>query len=180
VILMRRGGKHRDRGIEVCMVLRNPQARFMPGVWVFPGGAVDPADGEGDAGHRACAVREMREEAGVELDPDSLVPYSRWITPEAVPVRFDTLFYVALAPPHSPPKPDGEETVEAGWFEPRVALDRHAAGEMALVFPTIKHLESLLEHPNAEAAIEAARSRDVKPVMPRVVGEGGERRIVLD
>jgi 8-oxo-dGTP pyrophosphatase MutT (NUDIX family) len=180
VILLRRGGKHVDRGIEVCMVLRNPESRFMPGVWVFPGGTVDAAEGDGEAAHRTCAVRELHEEAGIALDPAELVLYSRWITPEAVPIRFDTYFYIALAPPHSPPKPDGEETVEAGWFEPRVALDHHRADEMALVFPTIKHLESLLEFPNAEAAIEAARMRDVKPVTPRVVGEGKDRRIVVD
>ena len=50
VILLRRGGEHSDRGLEVCMVRRNPEARFMPGVWVFPGGAVDEADGAGDEG----------------------------------------------------------------------------------------------------------------------------------
>jgi 8-oxo-dGTP pyrophosphatase MutT (NUDIX family) len=169
-----------DRGIEVLMVRRNPAARFMPGIWVFPGGGVDGDDGEGEGGHRAAAVREMEEEAGVQLDPAELVLYSRWITPEFVSTRFNTYFYLALAPPHSEPKPDGSETVDAGWFEPAVALERHAADEMPLVFPTIKHLESLLEFSNAAEAIEAARSRDVKPIMPRVVGEGKERRIVID
>src|ERR671922_2696413 len=90
VILLRRGGKHRDRALEVLLVKRSDDAGFMPGVWVFPGGSLDPADGEGDAGHRSCAVRELAEEAGIELtDADALMPYSRWITPEVVPVRFD-------------------------------------------------------------------------------------------
>src|SRR5262245_28201745 len=69
VIVLRRGGKHSDRGLEVCMVQRNPEARFMPGVWVFPGGALDEADGEGDRGHRVCAARELAEEASIEVDP---------------------------------------------------------------------------------------------------------------
>ena len=56
VILLRRGGKHAERGLEVCLGQRNPEARFMPGVWVFPGGAVDPEDGEGEAGFRVAAV----------------------------------------------------------------------------------------------------------------------------
>jgi 8-oxo-dGTP pyrophosphatase MutT (NUDIX family) len=179
VILLRRGGKHAKRGLEILLVQRNPQARFMPGVWVFPGGAVDPADGDGEGAHRAAAVRELAEEAGIRVDGDDLVAYSRWITPRVVPVRFDTRFYLALAPAHSPPQPDGSETVDAGWFEPERALDLHHADHLPLVFPTIKHLESLLDFANAQEALETARRREVKPIEPEVLGEGKERRIVL-
>jgi 8-oxo-dGTP pyrophosphatase MutT (NUDIX family) len=179
VILLRRGGRHAARGLEVCMVQRNHEARFMPGVWVFPGGAVEGSDGPGEEGRRACAARELREEAGIEVDPAGLVAYSRWITPRVVPVRFDTHFYLALAPPHSPPVPDGSETVDAGWFGPRAALDSHGRGQMPLVFPTIKHLESLLPFGAAEEALEVARRRQVRPIEPEVVGEGEEARIVL-
>jgi 8-oxo-dGTP pyrophosphatase MutT (NUDIX family) len=179
VILLRRGGKHAERGLQVLLVQRNPETRFMPGVWVFPGGAVDASDGDGEEAHRAAAVRELAEEAGIELDPSELVAYSRWITPRVVPIRFDTRFYLALAPAHSPPKPDGSETVDAGWFRPQEALERHHAGELSLVFPTIKHLESLIDYANAAKALEAAQRREVKPIEPRVVGEGEERRIVL-
>jgi 8-oxo-dGTP pyrophosphatase MutT (NUDIX family) len=179
VILMRRGGRHADRGLEVCMLRRSPEMRFMPGVWVFPGGAVDVADGEGEPGIRVCAVRELAEEASIELQPEDLIPYSRWITPVEVPVRFDTYFYLGLAPSHSSPEPDGTETLEAGWFNPAAALARHAAEELPLVFPTVKHLESLAGFANAEEAIAAAAARSIEPVMPSVVGEGSERRIVL-
>jgi 8-oxo-dGTP pyrophosphatase MutT (NUDIX family) len=179
VILLRRGGKHTERGLEILLVQRNPEARFMPGVWVFPGGAVESADGEGEAAHRAAAVRELAEEAAIEVPADELVAYSRWITPRVVPIRFDTRFYLALAPAHSPPRPDGSETVDAGWFAPPEALARHHAGELPLVFPTIKHLESLVDFAGATEALEAARRREVKPVEPRVEGEGDERRIVL-
>jgi len=179
VILLRRGGKHTERGLEVLLVRRNPEARFMPGVWVFPGGAVDAADGDGEAAHRVAAVRELAEEAGIEVPADELVAYSRWITPKVVPIRFDTRFYLALAPAHSPPRPDGAETVDAGWFEPGAALESHHAGELPLVFPTIKHLESLVGYANATEALDAARRREVKTVEPEVVGAGDERRIVL-
>jgi 8-oxo-dGTP pyrophosphatase MutT (NUDIX family) len=179
VIVLRRGGKHNERGLEILLVQRNPEARFMPGVWVFPGGAVDPEDGEGEAGFRTAAARELAEEAGMEIDADDLVAYSRWITPRIVPIRFDTKFYLGLAPAHSPPKVDGSETVDAGWFTPQDALDQHHAGDLSLVFPTIKHLESLLPYPNAEEALAAARGRDVKAVEPEVVGEGDDQRVVM-
>jgi 8-oxo-dGTP pyrophosphatase MutT (NUDIX family) len=179
VIVLRRGGKHNERGLELLLVQRNPGARFMPGVWVFPGGAVDPEDGEGEEGFRACASRELMEEAAIEIAAAELVAYSRWITPRIVPIRFDTKFYLGLAPAHSPPKVDGSETVDAGWFTPQDALDQHHAGDLSLVFPTIKHLESLLPYASAEEALDAARQRDVKPVEPQVVGEGGDQRIVM-
>ena len=181
LILLRRGGKHTDRAVEVLLVRRSHDARFMPGVWVFPGGAVDAADaGDAEAAHMACAVRERREEAIIELPPSTeLLPWSRWITPEPVPVRFDTRFYVAVAPPHTPPRPDGREVTEAGWVGPAAALERNAAGKLDLVFPTIKHLESLLPYSSSDEVLEAARDRDIEPVMPRVVGSGGDRRIVL-
>jgi 8-oxo-dGTP pyrophosphatase MutT (NUDIX family) len=179
VILLRRGGKHAERGLEVLLVRRNPEARFMPGVWVFPGGSVDAGDGDGEAAHRAAAVRELTEEAGIEVPEEDLIAYSRWITPRVVPIRFDTRFYLALAPAHSPPKPDGAETVDAGWFEPGVALESHRAGSLPLVFPTIKHLESLVGFASAAEALDAARRREVRPIEPEVVGDGDQRRIVL-
>ena len=103
----------------------------------------------------------------------------RWITPEVVPVRFDTMFFVGLAPAHSPPKPDGNEVDEAGWFSPRAALESHAAGELKLVFPTIKTLESLLEYSTAEEVLAAAADRDLEPVLPRVTGTRADHRILL-
>jgi 8-oxo-dGTP pyrophosphatase MutT (NUDIX family) len=143
----------------------------MPGVWVFPGGTVEP--GEEPA---AAAARELAEEAAIELPADArLVPWSRWITPEAVAIRFDTHFFVALAPPHAPPAPDGSEVTDARWIDPAEALERHGAGELELVFPTIKHLQSLLPYTSAEEVLDAAASRDLAPILPRV--EGG--RVVL-
>jgi 8-oxo-dGTP pyrophosphatase MutT (NUDIX family) len=175
VLLLRRGGKHADRELEVLMVRRAESQSFMPGVWVFPGGVVEP-----DEEAAACAVRELAEETGIALPPDAeLRLWVRWITPEVVSVRFDTQFFVALAPPHSAPTPDGREVDDAGWFAPKGALERHQAGELELVFPTIRTLETLVPYPTAEAVIEAARDRVVDAILPRVVGTRENHRIVL-
>ena len=190
IILLRRGGRHGGRAIEVLLVRRNPGARFMPNAWVFPGGVVDTeGDGEqaeparadaAERAHRACAARELHEEAGIALPPDAeLLPWSRWITPELAPLRFDTRFYVTLAPPHAPPRPDGQEVVEAAWLAPRRALELHRAGQLVLVYPTIKHLEELATFTTAEAVLAAAPGRRIVPVCPRVIGEGAERRVLL-
>ncbi len=180
VVLLRRGGKHGERALEVLLLKRTERAKFMPGVWVFPGGAVDPDDGESEAGYEACAVRELQEEAGIALpEGEELVLFSRWITPEVVSRRFDAWFFLALAPPHSPPRPDGVETVNAGWFEPRAALDAQQAGELALAFPTLRQLEALLRFRTSEEAIDAHRGRAVDPILPKVIGSAEEHRVVL-
>ncbi len=180
VVLLRRGGKHDDRALEVLLLKRTEEAKFMPGVWVFPGGSVDAEDGDGEEGYRACAVRELEEEAGIALgDDEELVLFSRWITPEVVSRRFDAWFFLALAPAHTPPEPDGVETTEARWFEPQAALAAQEAGELALAFPTINQLRSLVPYSTSSEAIEAHRGRGVEPILPKVIGTPDEHRVVL-
>ena len=163
-------------GPEVLLVQRNPAARFMGGAWVFPGGAV-----HGDESPEAAGLRELEEEAGlrVETGPEGLVPFSRWITPAEVKVRFDTFFFVAEAPTGAEAAVDGEECVDARWLRPAAALEDHARGELSLVFPTIKHLEQLAEIPTVAATIEAARGRVVEPIQPRIVADGVSARVLL-
>jgi 8-oxo-dGTP pyrophosphatase MutT (NUDIX family) len=182
VILLRDGtGAESGAGtLEVLLVKRTPEARFMGGVWVFPGGAVDAQEGEGDAAHRIAAVRELSEEAAITLDtPAELVKFSRWITPAEVQIRFDTHFFLALLPNGQEPQIDGEECVDLGWFTPAGALDAHRDGEILLVFPTIKHLEQLGAFASVDSLMSYARGRDVQPVQPRVLVEGEVARIVL-
>src|SRR3954469_23603585 len=132
-VIVLRGGAD---ALEVLLVRRTPHARFMGGVWVFPGGAVDEGEDE-----RGAALRELAEEAAITgLDADSLVRFSQWITPAQVKIRFDTHFFLAPAPEGAQPRVDGAECVDFAWLAPDVALDRHRAGELLLVFPTIKHL----------------------------------------
>jgi 8-oxo-dGTP pyrophosphatase MutT (NUDIX family) len=177
VILLRGGAA----ALEVLLVKRTPHARFMGGVWVFPGGAVDRDEGGGDSdAHRAAAVRELREEAAIELpDAGELVKYSRWITPAEVKVRFDTHFFLAPLPAGQEPRVDGEECVDLGWFTPAGALQAHVREEIALVFPTIRHLEELSEFTTAADLLRHASGRAVRAVQPRVLlGEEGPRVVM--
>jgi 8-oxo-dGTP pyrophosphatase MutT (NUDIX family) len=176
-VIVLRGGA---QALEVLLVQRNPEARFMGGAWVFPGGAVDAGEGDGEAAHRAAAVRELAEEAAIEgVDPGALVRFSRWITPPEVKVRFDTHFFLAAAPEGAQPRVDGAECVAFGWYTPAAALAAHRAGELLLVFPTIKHLEQLSAFACSDALLEHARGRDVVAVEPRVIMGGEHARIVL-
>jgi 8-oxo-dGTP pyrophosphatase MutT (NUDIX family) len=180
IVLLRRGGKHSERALEVLMLKRSEEAKFMPGVWVFPGGAVDPEDGEGEEGFRTCAVRELAEEAAIELPAgEELVPFSRWITPEVISTRFDARFFLALAPAHTPPKPDGVETTEAVWFGPSAALAAQAAGDLVLAFPTVSQLQSLLPFRTSDEALDAHRGRPVEAILPKVLGSREDHRVVL-
>jgi 8-oxo-dGTP pyrophosphatase MutT (NUDIX family) len=125
-------------------------------------------------------VRELEEEAGVALPADHpVVPWSRWITPAEVVVRFDTWFFVTEAPAGAEATPDGGECVDARWLRPRGALEAHAGGDLMLVFPTIKHLEALAEMQSVADALEKARTREVVPVQPRVVVRDGTAEVLL-
>jgi 8-oxo-dGTP pyrophosphatase MutT (NUDIX family) len=190
VIVLRRGGRHRSGGLEVLMLRRGADARFMPGVWVFPGGAVDGEDRDAaldldlgvesdEAAHRVCAARELGEEAALVLAVSELRPWSRWVTPEVVPIRFDTRFYVALAPPHSKPVPDRGEVDEARWLSPAGALEEHAAGRLELSFPTVKHLEELTGFADADAVITEGAQRHVEAVTPKVRGDRDRFEVLL-
>jgi 8-oxo-dGTP pyrophosphatase MutT (NUDIX family) len=176
VILLRGGSEQ----LEVLLVRRTPHARFMGGVWVFPGGAVDAGEGDGDEAHRAAAIRELREEAAIELgDPGALVKFSRWITPAQVRIRFDTHFFLAELPHGQEPRVDGEEVIDLGWFTPESALQAHREERIVLVFPTIKHLEQLSAFGSVDALLAHARARDVQPIQPKVIVEGEVARVLL-
>lgn len=176
VILLRDGAED----LELLLVRRNPAQRFMGGYWVFPGGAVDADEGEGDGAHRAAAVRELAEEAGVGgIDAGELVKYSRWITPEQIAMRFDTHFFLARAPADVRAVADGVECVDLRWSSAAAALEAHAAGELPLVFPTLRHLQELATFATVADLVSHARARKIQPVQPRVVMREGSAQVFL-
>lgn len=182
-VIVVRGGA---AALELLLVQRSPAARFMGGVWVFPGGAVDPGDGATDDPDqldwalRAAALREVAEEAGIGLgDPELLVPFSRWITPAHLVTRFDTWFFLAHAPAGAEPRADGGECVDARWATPADALADHRAGRLPLVFPTIKLLEQLARFGTAEQLLTHAAEQEIVTVEPRVVMVRDQTMVLL-
>jgi 8-oxo-dGTP pyrophosphatase MutT (NUDIX family) len=134
----------------------------VPGAWVFPGGIVEQAD----ADVRATGVRETFEETGLRLDLDALVLTSRWITPEGLPKRFDTYFFLAAIERDVNVTIDQREIVDAMWIAPRAALARR---DLHLVFPTIKNLEAIATFDNTRDLIESRSGAIIEAVMPVLV-----------
>ncbi len=182
-ILLRDDDAKPEQKLQVIMGQRSPDSRNLPGFWVFPGGLVEADDDDGesvDTKYRNTALRELAEETGIELDgTDSLIPFARWITPAELGVRFDARFYIAPAPPEASPKPDHTEIVDARWLQPQEALGRHRAGEMKMIFPTLKQLEDLARFSTMSEVLEDAPTRSMEPVQPRAVVENEKVRIVL-
>jgi 8-oxo-dGTP pyrophosphatase MutT (NUDIX family) len=171
VLLVRDGSP-----FEVLMIARNPAGRVMGGVWAFPGGAVEPVDGSGEERFRLAALRELAEETAIGgVAPGELVPFSRWIAPVSLPVRFDTHFFLARAPIGAEAAVDGVECVDARWLPPADAL----SGELPLLLPTRRQLERLATQPTLDTLFDDAARGTVEPVQPRLVRPGDPREVVL-
>ena len=175
VVLVRDG---RD-GMETLMLRRNSRGAF-GGMWVFPGGRVDPDDADPDrpddevAAARRAAVREAMEEAGVAVDPDGLVPFSHWTPPPQAPRRFSTWFFLAPAPSGVDVAVDGGEIHEHRWLRPADAMRSRDAGEIELAPPTWVTLWRLDAAPDVEGAVAQARSRQPQRFETHVASVDGE------
>ncbi|MCD9622295.1 NUDIX hydrolase [Rhabdothermincola salaria] len=158
-------------GVEVLMVRRNSKLEFAGGMWVFPGGRIDPEDypdGRVDtddpevvlAAARRAAVREAAEETGLAVDETTLVWFSHWTPPPITPKRFATWFFVAPAPTElAGLRIDGGEIHDHGWLVPRQCLSRRNAGEIEMAPPTWITLEQLAGHASVDEALGALGSR---------------------
>ncbi|MGI8793994.1 MAG: NUDIX hydrolase [Acidimicrobiales bacterium] len=111
---------------------------------------------------------------------DRIHYFSHWITPEGPPRRYDTRFFVAAAPPEQVPLHDDRETIANLWVRPADALARHEAGDLDLIFPTIKNLEALAKFERSDDLLDhAARIGRVPAIQPRIVADEGGMRILL-
>jgi len=148
-------------------------------------------DIDGHAGPRFASARKalaageasllhLLQSHDLRLAADRLHYFSHWITQAGRPRRYDTRFFLARAPDRQTPSHDGEELVNHLWIRPGEALERGSRGELNLMFPTLKTLESLSTLNDVAAALEYARTLRVRPPMsPRAAtGRDGKRLLV--
>lgn len=133
---------------------------------------------------RALAASELTpldfsRECGIRFAADLLHVWQRWVTPEYAPRRYDARFFVAAMPTGQEPLHDDVETTASAWVRPADAVERALRGELSIIFPTRKTLESLMEFDTTKELIAAAASRTVAPVLPRIVIAEDGPRVVL-
>ncbi|MGA8050827.1 MAG: MBL fold metallo-hydrolase [Burkholderiales bacterium] len=220
VVLLREAAS----GPEVLMLQRTKGAAFLAGAYVFPGGALDSADGDtrllrrvtglsdaqastllglpsGGLAYWVASMRECFEEAGILLAHDErgqpvsaerveqlaqfraplnagelafpeflererlilpageLAYIGHWITAPGRARRFDTRFFLALAPQGQSGSHDASEIIQHAWIRPQDALERSARGEIELVFATKHTLAELAQFEHPRRALEHARSK---------------------
>jgi 8-oxo-dGTP pyrophosphatase MutT (NUDIX family) len=122
----------------------------------------------------------MMEREGLVLDLRGLEYVAHWVTPAGPPRRFDTRFFVALAPTGQVATHDAGETVADQWIRPADALEAHARGELEMIFPTIRNLQAIAHFASSHEVLEYARSlSNIVCVEPRIVNRSGEILILL-
>ena len=144
--------------------------------------------GEIEAAHRAelCEGKttflKVLTDNGMLLALDELVPYAHWITPEGMPKRFDTWFFLAAAPPDQLGAHDGKESTDSIWVSPREALEGGETGRFKLPFPTTRNLIKLGKQSSVQAALDDSRGKKVVTVTPVMTksATGRQLRIPLE
>jgi 8-oxo-dGTP pyrophosphatase MutT (NUDIX family) len=162
---------------EVLLLQRAAGLAFFAGAWVFPGGRIDPEDGDpqGDlvAVAKRAAMRELAEEAGIAVQPSSLTLISRWVTPPGQARRFDTLHFIAEAVPEQTVVIQATEVAASKWLTAAEALRLHASGELELPPPTFVTLTTLAPMASiAQARAELGRTPMHFVPRPQPVAEG--------
>ncbi len=122
---------------------------------------------------------QVAREFGWCLEIMQLHPFSRWITPDVLPRRYDTHFFVARLPADQEPLHDAIETTDSLWISPADALQRAERGDFPLVFATEKHLERMARYSAIDELIAATTPADLETVMPRIIERGGTTAFLL-
>jgi 8-oxo-dGTP pyrophosphatase MutT (NUDIX family) len=130
-----------------------------------------------DLNDRKTTFLKVLADNGLALALDELVPYAHWITPEGMPKRFDTWFFLAAAPPDQLGAHDGRESTDSIWVSPREALAGGESGRFKLPFPTTRNLIKLGKHGRVEDALTDSRGRSIVTVMPVMTRLNGGRQL---
>ena len=168
-----------DNGLETLMLKRNKALMFAGGLWVFPGGSLDPEDlaAAGDdveIASRIAAAREAEEESGLTPHAEDMVLLSHWTTPVAEPKRFSTWIYAAPIAADLEVKIDGGEIHDSQWMSVREAVSAHEAGELGMLPPTYITLCNLSRYNTVSEMVEVERHTPVPEVFPLFVADGSD------
>lgn len=161
--------------LETLLLRRNAAVQFAGGLWVFPGGAIDTADFAGAADDimaaaKRAAIREAREETGLDIDDCELQFFAHWTTPEQEGKRYATWFFAtAIKNGDADVVIDGSEIVTHRWIDAKHAIMLHRAGELDMMPPTFITLCELAKC-NSVADVETMyRDRPIIEILPKFV-----------
>lgn len=154
--------------LEVLLLRRNSKLIFHGGHWVFPGGRVDDADFDSDdraleyRAARRAAVRETKEEAGIDIDIERLVHTAHWTTPPKLPRRFCTWFFLCPLTEPVSVVVDNDEILEHRWVTARQALREAREEHWVLPRPTMVTLQDIEAHRSLAELLEDAKRREIR------------------
>lgn len=111
----------------------------------------------------------LLERLGMRPTPGALLPFAHWITPEMVPKRFDTHFFLARMTGDAVLSHDGGETVDSLWITPRDALIAATEGRHTIIWPTRMNLQKLVQHETVDSLWAATGAAPVVTVLPQLV-----------
>ncbi|WP_128375327.1 NUDIX hydrolase [Streptomyces cavernae] len=123
---------------------------------------------------RDLSFAEFLDRRGLVLRSDLLGAWTRWITPEFEPRRYDTWFFVAALPQGQRTRNVSTEADRTVWIRPAEAAASYDKGELLMMPPTIATLRQLRVYGSAAEALDAAPGRDLTPVLAQARFEDGE------
>ena len=171
-----------DHGVETLLLHRTSKVHF-GGMWVFPGGRIDPEDypenNDVDVAAQQAAVRETLEETGITIGSDNFAWFAHWTPPAGTPRRYATWFFASILESDQTIAVDGFEIQNHEWIQPVEALARHAAGDIDLAPPTWITLHQLARHQPASALWQVLNEQPVRIYETRIRKDSQDRRIAL-
>lgn len=111
---------------------------------------------------------EVLAAAELLLPFDRLHYFSRWITPEPFPLRYDVRFFAAEAPTDQSVIHDGIELTGHVWIRPVEALKQYEQGRMDMVLPQIVTLEDIKHFRTVAEVIDNARKRHIPATLTKI------------
>ena len=125
---------------------------------------------------RSRSFTEVLSRRGLVLRSEWLRAWSRWITPEAEPRRYDTWFFAAELPPGQSPRDVGGEADLIRWIDPARVTAEWEAGRMPMLPPTVASCADLATCRTLRGVREVRR--DIVPIEPVLREVNGEIRVI--